>query len=280
MRILITGANGWIGSELVRRLGKFPGRYSVNRVSVRGNAWENDDWSAYDSVVHLAADAYGENPEAANTELSRRVAEKCSRDGVSHVVLMSSFAVYGTEAIKKDVVVDGSTIPAPSNPYGRSKFASEAAMKAVLENSTSRLAIIRAPLVYGPGEKGGNFPKLVTLAKKAPIFPKTSNGRSMIYSQSLCELVRLLCDKQLAGIYLPQDYSYHDTSDLVRDLGAAQGKKVHIVPGAPLCHAAAGLNPKMGKLFGSDRYDLTASDCGLDYRVCSDAEAVRCSAIG
>ena len=148
-------------------------------------------------------------------------------------------------------------------------------MREEVEGSPTRLAVVRAPLVYGPGEERGNFPKLVKLAARIPVFPSTRNARSMICSENLCELVRLLIDGQLEGLYLPQDPEWVDTACLVRDLGAVQGNRVGIVPGtALLMRAAARLHPKLGKLFGRTRYSLEASECGLEYRITDTSSAI------
>lgn len=274
-RVLITGANGWIGSELVRRLMAFPGGYEAVRVSVRGEGWKDGSWEGFDSVVHLAAVVYGGDPVAVNASLSREVARKAVADGVPHVVFMSSFSVYGTERVRRDVVVDRDTVPRPVTDYGKSKLASEEAIREEVESFPTRLAIVRAPLVYGRGEEQGNFPKLVKLAARIPVFPSTRNARSMICSENLCELVRLLIDGQLEGLYLPQDPGWVDTAELVRMIGAAQGNRVRIIPGTvPFLRLVARLNPGLGKLFGSSRYSLEASRCGLDYRLLPTSEAI------
>lgn len=273
-RLLATGAHGWLEEELERRLAAFPGKYKLDRVSVRGDAWERTDWSGYDSVLHLALVKDKGDSVAAEEALGRRVAAKCARDGVPHLLYMSTFHVYGVDALP-DAAVDEGTAPAPVTAYGKAKLAAERAIAEELEGTGVRLAVMRPPLVYGPGQRGSNFSSLARLAARTPIFPETRNARSMIWSQSLCELCRLVCDRQSGGTYLPQDPEWVDTARLVRDLGAVQGNQVRIVPGtALLMRVAAYLHPKLGKLFGSARYALEASDCGMKYRLADTAAAV------
>ena len=270
----MTGARGWLADELDRRLAAFPGEYSLDRVSVRDEAWLDGDWSGYDGVFHFASVVYGSDPEAVNAGLAARVAAKCGADGEPWMLLMSSFSVYGAE-LRPNALVGHSTEPSPATPYGRSKLASERAAQEALSGSATRLAIVRAPLVYGPGQRNGSFPALTALSRRLPLFPETHNARSMVYSQNLCELCRLLADGGSEGLFLPQDSEYHDTASLVRGLAARQGRKVRIIPGTSgATRLLASVSPRLGKLFGSARYDMAASDCGLPYRVVGVSEAL------
>lgn len=274
-RYLVTGVRGWLAGELDRRLSAFPGEYRLDRVSVRGDGWEESDWSSYDGVFHLASVVYGDDPEATNARLASRVAAKCVTDGVTWMLLMSSFSVYGAEA-RPDVLVHSSTAPEPVTPYGKSKLEAEMRAAVALDGSPVRLAVVRAPLVYGPGQARGSFPALAALARRIPVFPATDNARSMIFSQNLCEICRLLADERAGGVFLPQDGEYHDTATLVKNLAALQDKRVRIVPGASaLTKLSVRLSPKLGKLFGSARYDMAASDCALPYRIADTREALR-----
>lgn len=280
-RLLATGMHGWIEGELACRLAAFPGEYLFERISVRGDAWELADWSGYDSVLHLARIKGEGDPVAAEEALARRIAAKCAHDGVPHLLYMSTFHVYGVDALP-DAIVDTWTVPAPVTVYGRAKLAAERAIAVELEGTGVRLSIVRPPLVYGPRQRGSNFSAIARFAARTPLFPETRNARSMIWSQNLCELVRLLCDRQQNGLYLPQDSEWVDTAELVRVLGRAQGNRVMTVPGtAPLMHLASRLHPKLGKLFGSARYTMDASGCGLNYRLAGTTEAVaRCIGAG
>lgn len=263
----MTGASGWLAGELDRRLAAFPGEYSLDRVSVRGEEWLSSDWSGYDGVFHFASVVYGDDPERVNADLTRSVARKCVINNVPWMLLMSSFGIYGADK-NPDILVDEDTVPDPVTPYGRSKLASEEAAIGILGISNTRLSIVRAPLIYGPKQKNGSFISLMKLSRIIPVFPETNNMRSMIFSQNLCELCRLLADSGSEGVFLPQDGVYHNTADLIRGLAVRQGARIRIVPGAArITHSLCRLTPKFGKLFGNARYRMDASDFTENYRV-------------
>lgn len=275
-RVIITGEGGWIGGAVCRRMAEFPGEYGVECVPVFGDAWERDSWMGTDSVVHLAGipgdGATEEGYRESNIELTERVGRKCLADGVPHLVFMSTAHVYGPGAgVAEPITLE--TEPAPTTLYGKSKLEAERRLRA-LEGSSLRVAVIRPPLVYGPGCTRGNLPRLVKLAARTPIFPDVRNARSMLYLGSLAELVRLLVDSREDGTYLPQDPDWMCTSDLVRILGEAQGNRVCL--SRALGALVRPLVPRvraLGKLFGDFRYDLAASEYGTVYQIAFGKDA-------
>jgi nucleoside-diphosphate-sugar epimerase len=80
-------------------------------------------------------------------------------------------------------------------------------------------------MIYGKGCKG-NYPRLVKLALTLPVFPDIDNKRSMIYIDNLCEVVRLLIDGCSSGIFFPQNEEFVNTSEMVRLIAKAHGKKI------------------------------------------------------
>ncbi|WP_101723333.1 NAD-dependent epimerase/dehydratase family protein [Eggerthella timonensis] len=286
-RILITGATSWIGSEVEAHLATFPGRYVVERVSLRGDAWRERSWEGFDSVLHLAAVVHeGEKAgdmgglyDEVNVALTSSAALKAKVEGVPHFVFLSSFSVYGAEEGGVEEV-GLATEPRPATFYGKSKLAAERALEPLAGDGFA-ISVVRAPLVYGTGCEKGNFPRLAKLARVVPVFPDVDNVRSMLYSRSLAELVRLLAEDGRGGLFLPQDADHVNTSELVRLLAEAQGRRVHLsralgAIAAPLASAS----PTLGKLFGDARYALEASECGYGYRVATLEEAVRASVGG
>ena len=270
-RILITGATSWIGSEVEAHLAAFPGRYGVERVSLRGDAWKERSWEGFDSVLHLAAlslvgPAALEQCLSVNRDLTVEVAKKARAEGVSQLIFTSTMHVYGTGSpgsVSEPITLE--TEPSPISPYGMSKLEGERALAVFAEDGLG-VATLRPPLVYGPG-CCGNFALLAKLARTIPVFPEVDNRRSMIFSRNLAELIRLIVEDGRTGLFLPQDQEPIRTSDLVALLATAQGSRVRLSKSlAPTARAAARYNEKARKMFGNSWYRPDASDCGLNYR--------------
>lgn len=279
-RILITGATSWIGSEVEAHLAAFPGRYGVERVSLRGDAWKERSWEGFDSVLHLAALSLEglaalEQCLSVNRNLTVEVAKKARAEGVSQLIFTSTMHVYGAGSpgsVSEPITLE--TEPCPISPYGISKLEGERALADFAEDGFG-IATLRPPLVYGPG-CSGNFALLAKLARTTPIFPEVDNRRSMIFSRNLAELIRLIMEDGRTGLFLPQDQEPIRTSDLVALLATAQGSRVRLSKSlAPAARAAARYSEKARKVFGSSWYRSDASDCGLRYRLYSLGTSVQ-----
>ncbi|MBU3073197.1 NAD-dependent epimerase/dehydratase family protein [Clostridium estertheticum] len=227
--ILITGANSYIGISLEKWLEKDSDKYSIDTLDMKDNEWKNKDFSKYDVVFHVAGIAHiKETKENAklyykvNRDLVYEVAKKAKNDGVRQFIFLSSMSVYGMET----GVIGKETIPDPKSNYGKSKLQAEELI-APLGDSNFRIAIVRPPMVYGKGCKG-NYIRLKKFALKTPIFPEIENKRSMIYINNLCEFVKLLIDDCGSGLFLPQNEEYVATSEMVKLIAKAHGKKMHM----------------------------------------------------
>jgi hypothetical protein len=127
--------------------------------------------------------------------------------------------VYGSANEK----IDKETLPNPDDFYGGSKLKAEKELQK-LADDTFKLCIVRPPMVYGPNCKG-NFPRLVELAKKTPLFPDFPNERSMIYIDNLCSFFCTLVDGEKHGLFLPQNSEYVNTTELVKCIAKHSGKR-------------------------------------------------------
>ena len=274
-RILITGATGYIGTNVERYLMQYnaeQGRecYRVDTLSLRDLSWENFDFAPYDTIIHLAGKAHADIGHVSeetkkeyydiNCELAVRTAAKAKARGVPQFVYMSSVIVYGESAkVGECKHIAEDTKPEPANFYGDSKWQAEEGLRELEQEKTDltdfHVAIVRPPMVYGKGSKG-NFPLLVKMAEKTPVFPDIRNERSMIYIDHLAEFLRLLIDCGQGGTYLPQNAEYVTTAEMVRTIGEVMGKKIHLTKMLnPFVKLASKIPGKIGgmtnKAFGS-----------------------------
>lgn len=270
-RILITGADSYIGTSVEKRLNQpeFAGMYQVDTLDMRGDGWKKKDFSGYDTVFHVAGIAHADIGKvteeqkrlyyAVNCDLAVETAEKAKAEGVSQFIYMSSIIVYGEgTSIRKRRVINRETQPSPSNFYGDSKWKAEQKLMP-LSDDTFHVAILRPPMIYGEGCKG-NYQTLKKIAGKVPIFPDFPNERSMLSIGRLCEFIRNLIETGTSGLYFPQNPSYVKTATMVKKLGKEQGRTIRLVKGLNWGIYLLGMLPgKVGgmvnKAFGSLVYE-------------------------
>lgn len=228
-KILITGDNSYIGTRFEKWLGQWQEDYSVETVDMIDGTWKNRDFSKFDVVFHVAGIVHiketKENAELyykVNRDLVYEVAKRSKNDGVKQFIFLSSMSVYGMET----GVISKDTVPKPKSSYGKSKLQAEELIEP-LQDSTFNIAVLRPPMIYGEGCKG-NYVRLEKFALKSPIFPDIKNKRSMIEIDKLCKFVKLLIDEESKGLFLPQNDEYVCTSEMVKAIADAHGKKIHM----------------------------------------------------
>lgn len=278
-RILITGATSYVGSRLESYLSIRQETYRVDKISLRDGAWMDATFHGYDTVFHAAGIAHSDNGKisdarkalyyAVNTRLTIDVATKAKADGVKQFVFMSSAIIYGESApMGKQKLITSDTVPQPANVYGDSKLQAENGIRA-LADEDFHVVILRCPMIYGEGCRG-NYRTLAKIAQKMPVFPRVRNARSMLYIDNLCEFVRLLIDKNEAGIFWPQNSEYSGTSEMVGQIAAAHGKKIRFTKafnwGLYLLRPVTGL---VDKAFGNLTFDQRISKYSNEYRLVS-----------
>src|SRR5699024_5459714 len=103
-RILITGQNSYIGNSFEEWVAQWPEDYKVDKISLRDNHWKSDEWSQYDSILHVAGIAHNSSDKSledlyysVNRDLTEEVALKAKNEGVNHFIFLSSIIVFGTK---------------------------------------------------------------------------------------------------------------------------------------------------------------------------------------
>ena len=229
-RILITGANSYIGTSFEKWLAQWPDEYIVDTVDMIDGSWREKSFSGYDVIFHVAGIAHVSADPAKedlyykiNRDLAIETAEKAKTEGVKQFIFMSSIIVYGESSNSKRII-DRNTVPNPTNFYGMSKLQAEEGIKKI-ESDKFKVVILRLPMIYGKGSKG-NYPKLSNLAVKTPVFPDFENERSMLHIDNLCEFLRVMVDYEESGLFYPQNEEYVRTSEMVRSIAEIRGKKI------------------------------------------------------
>lgn len=268
-KILITGANSYIGTSFENYLSQWPEQYSVTTLDMIDGSWRNTSFAGYDAVYHVAGIAHADTGHVSderkafyyriNTDLAIETAAKAKADGVPQFIFMSSAIVYGDSApIGKDKHITRDTPVSPANFYGDSKVQAEIGLRK-LEDAAFCVCILRPPMIYGKGSKG-NFPLLSRLARKLPLFPAVQNRRSMLFIGNLMEFVKLMVDNEETGTFWPQNAEYSNTSQLVQSIATLHGKRLLLIPG---CGWALVLLSKLtglvNKAFGNLTYDQQLS---------------------
>lgn len=285
-KVLITGAGSYIGQSFIQYAKKhYPDNFEIEELDMTDAAWRDKDFSEYDVVYHVAGIAHADVGKVSeeikskyyevNTGLAVEAAEKAKREGVKTFVFMSSMIVYGDSApYGQQKVIDETTVPKPANFYGDSKIQADVAVRE-LADDTYKVIVLRPPMIYGKDSKG-NYRTLAKLAKKLPIFPDVDNERSMLYIENLCEF---LCQVMLLKSYhrnsvvlLPQNGEWTKTSDMVKMIAKASGKKItELQCLAPAVWIGSKMPGKIGglvnKAFGNNCYEFEASFySGLKYQ--------------
>lgn len=276
-KILITGADSYIGTSFELYMKQYSDKYHVDTVNMIGNGWKEFDFSCYDSVFHVAGIAHSDNGKISknkaqlyydiNTRLTIQTARKAKKSGVKQFIFMSSAIVYGDSApMGKTKMITKDTPVAPVNCYGDSKVKAEIGLRN-LEDKNFKVVILRPPMIYGKGSKG-NYPLMSKLAQKLPFFPCIKNYRSMLYIENLCEFVRLMVENKESGTFWPQNAEYTNTSEMVKMIAAQHGKRIILLKGCvfPL-RMLRHVTGVVDKAFGNLSYIQSISDYKEDYRI-------------
>lgn len=228
-KVLITGANSYIGEAVKEYLLQEPEKYLVDIKDTIDWKPTEEDFIGYDVVFNVAGIAHvketAKNRQLyykVNKDLAVEIAKKAKEGGVKQVILLSTMSTYGMTVghITKETLI------CPSNAYGKSKVCADEEIKK-LEDCSFKFACLRPPIVYGKGCKG-NYQRLRSFALGVPFFPKYANQRSMIFIGNLCEFVKLCIDQEKQGLFFPQNAEYINTSEMVRLIAEEHGKKIKL----------------------------------------------------
>lgn len=257
MKLLLTGATGFVGQAVVKRIaidsrialtvavrsGEVHFSDTVRVVSISDlnsdTRW-TDALDGVDVVVHLAGRAHvlketSNHPlvefRRVNVEATIALAKQALDAGVKRFVFVSSIGVNGSRTIES--VFTENSVPAPHADYALSKLEAEQCLLSLLKDTTMELVIIRPPLVYASNAPG-NFSKLLRLVALNIPLPLGSvrNQRSMIALENLSDFIVLCTMHPNAAnqLFLVSDGMEFSISEIVEHLAEGMGKKSYVFP--------------------------------------------------
>lgn len=257
-KVLVTGASGFVGQALCKALvsrgfdvlvavrsAAQPHNLKGVSVALTGDIGPDTEWSGalpgVDTIFHLATSTppAGEpaprNPAKeflrVNAEGTRRLALAAAAAGVRRLVFTSSVMVYG-EA-QRAGQLEESIMPAPGEPYGRSKLEAERILTELSADSGLETVIVRIPLVYGPSTRGQLLRLMRVCSWPFPLpFANVQNQRSMIYVDNLADaLIHCAAYPDAAGqTFFVRDNEDISTPKLIALLRKALGRPPLLFP--------------------------------------------------
>lgn len=251
-RILITGATGFVGKQLVVQLMKPNCELFLLVRSGCASAFADLDVNVIehasieqyrgqelpeklDCIIHLVAKAHVTEKEQNRAEYERvnvagtqALCDVARRLQVSHFIYLSSIKV-NADATSAGPISEHSQ-PEPTGVYAETKFAAEQLAQGLVEDGI-RVSVVRPPLVYGGGVKA-NMAALVKLVKWLPILPfgRIANKRSFLSVRNLCDFIMTLAFKEPqqhynSEVFIVSDGEAFSTAQLCQTIAKGMNKQ-------------------------------------------------------
>jgi len=297
MKILVTGATGFVGSRVIKRLQSNKKNSLVAVVRKKNTKLNNDvgtiiisdlnefvPWEKYltdvDVIIHTAARVHVLNDTSkdpfnefrkVNVEGTLALAREAAKSGVKRFIFLSSIKVNGEFTCVNEKFTASDT-PKPKDFYGMSKLEAEIELFKLAENTALEVVCIRPVLVYGAGVKANfyNLMKLIDIGIPLP-FGNVSNVRSFVSIENLVDLIYTCISHSQAinKVFLVSDDDDLSITELLTQLSRAFNKKSRFISVSPkilkLIFKITGNSALSQKLLDNLQVDISATKKTLNW---------------
>lgn len=243
MNILITGATGFIGRELIKKFDKkeltilsrtYIEDYKNINHSLEDFINKKCINSKFDVAIHLAGlahETFSDSTLTSNLKSTMALAEQLAINGMKRFIFLSSIGVNG--GVTFGTPFSEQSLPKPHTKYSLCKYNIEIALQDLAKELKFELVIIRSPLVYGINAPG-NFGRVFNLISKGiPLpFGMIKNSKSFISVSNLSDFIKLAVKHPNVSneLFLVSDDNPISTKDMVLDIWKAKGIKCFLLP--------------------------------------------------
>ncbi|TBO43312.1 NAD-dependent epimerase/dehydratase family protein [Pedobacter kyonggii] len=275
-RILITGASGFVGKNLVPYLNKFS---NITTALGRNQMEDKSNFAEQDAIIHLAGKAHdlkksanSEEYYSVNFELTKKLYDVFLKSEMKKFIYISSVKAVA-DSLNETLTEE--RVPAPATHYGKSKLMAEEYIMSIPLPEGKSYFILRPCMIHGPGNKG-NLNLLYQFVQKGIPYPLSAyeNKRSFLSIENLCYVIKELLKRNdiPSDVYNVADREPVSTNEVVCILAASLNKtpKLWNIPKS-LLHVMAAIGDRLKLPLNTERLNKLTENYVVSNRKITEA---------